>query len=385
MQKQSNTTETTLWERPWLRRLWAMLPLLSFILLAGVILVLHSWIRSEGKIIQERKLTTPAGEKTPTNVVALELVPGPIRQQISLPGVVRPWVELTVVAEVRGKIVAKKVVEGQKVHRGEVLVRIDPRDYQNAYNSARAAWRVASATHERIAALFQDQLVTRSQLDDAQAGLETTRATMDTVALNLARCTIKSPIDGIVDNVHIEKGQFVNDVDPVANIVQIDRVKVEVSIPESDVDAVRRVDNFAVRIEALGGSVFKGRQHYLAKSSQTLARSYRLEVAIDNPAGDILPGMFTRVEIVKNQVDNGLAVPLFSLVNTKGGQAVYLADNGVARLTPVQTGIQEGWQVQVTEGLHAGAKVIVVGHKDVKDGGPVQVLRTVRDPKELEQ
>jgi hypothetical protein len=62
-----------------------------------------------------------------------------------------------------------------------------------------------------------------------------------------------------------------------------------------------------------------------------------------------------------------------------------VADNGIARLTPIKTGIQEGWQVQAVEGLKPGAKVIVVGHKDVKDGGSVEVLRTISDPKELMQ
>ena len=385
MQKQSSNKTTAERGSHWLRRLWAMLPLLSFIVLVGIIVIMHSWIQSEGEVIKERKRSELAGEKAPTNVVALELEPGPIREQISLPGVVRPWVELTVVAEVRGKVVAKQAAEGDRVRRGDVLALIDPRDYQNAYTSARAAWRAAKATHERIASLYRDQLATRSQLDDALAGLETTRAHMDSAALNLERCTIKSPMEGIVDKVHIENGQFMNDADPVAHILQIDRVKVEVSIPESDVDAVRKVNEFIVRIDALGNRKFRGRQHYLAKSSQTLARSYRLEVAVDNPQDEILPGMFTRVDIVKHQVDDGLAVPLFSLINHKDAKGVYVAENGRAHLKPIQTGIQEGWQVQVTQGLEPGAKVIVVGHKDVKDGTPVQVLRTVRDPKELEQ
>lgn len=385
MQQPSNNRSTAAGNSRWLRRVWAMLPLLSLIVLVGVIFVMNSWIRSEGEIVKERKLKELAGEKAPVNVVALELVPGPIREQISLPGVVCPWVELTVMAEVRGKIVAKRVTEGSRVRSGDVLAVIDERDYRNAYNSARAAWRAAKATHDRIAALYQEQVATRSQMDDARAAMETSQATMDTAAINLERCTIKSPMDGIVDEVHIENGQFVNDADPVANLLQIKRVKVEVSIPESDVDAVRRVDHFKVRIDALDDRIFKGRRHYLAKSSQTLARSYRLEVAIDNPEEEILPGMFTRVEIVKHQVDNGLTVPLFSLVSSTGQQAVYVTENGVARLMPVQTGIQEGWQVQVTDGLKAGATVIVVGHKDVKDGAPVQVLRTVQDPKELEQ
>jgi hypothetical protein len=123
----------------------------------------------------------------------------------------------------------------------------------------------------------------------------------------------------------------------------------------------------------------------MSKSAQTLARSYLLEVAIDNPHGEILPDMFTRVTIVKHEVKDGLAVPLFSLTNINGSKAVFVVEQNVARLIPVKTGIQEGWKVQAAEGLKPGAKVIVVGHKDVKDGATVQVLRTISDPKELMQ
>jgi hypothetical protein len=167
MSQPSNNDSTAAVSSRWLRRVWAMLPLLSLIMLVGVIFILNSWIRSEGEIVKERKLKELAGEKAPINVVALELVPGPIREQISLPGVVCPWVELTVMAEVRGKIVAKKVTEGSRVRTGDVLAVIDERDYRNAYNSARAAWRLAKATHDRIATLFREQVATRSQMDDA--------------------------------------------------------------------------------------------------------------------------------------------------------------------------------------------------------------------------
>lgn len=369
----------------WLRRLWGALPLMTFILLLCMIFVMQSWIKSEGNIIKERKAGELSSEKPPVNVVALELTPGPIREQISLPGVVHPWVELAVVAEVRGKIVSKKVVEGQKVKTGDILAMIDTRSYQNAYNSAKAAFLAAKASHERIQALNRDRLATISQLDSALAGLESAKANMDTAALNLERCTISSPMDGIIDKVYIENGQFMNDAEPVADILQIDRVKVNVSIPESDVDAVRHVDSFSVTVDALNNKVFTGRRHYLAKSAQSLARSYLLEVAIENSDGEILPDMFTRVKIIKHQVDDGLSVPLFSLTNAGGSKAVFVVDNDVARLIPIKTGIQEGWQVQASAGLTAGAKVIVVGHKDVKDGSPVQVLRTVSDPKELSQ
>jgi membrane fusion protein, multidrug efflux system len=385
MEDQIKKDSPTVKNNLWLRRIWALLPFTTLILLIGVVIVLQSWIRSEGNIIQQQKAKEISEKKPPVNVVTLDLTPSPIREQTNLPGVVRPWVELTIVAEVRGKIVSKKIDEGQKVTAGDVIAKIDKRSYQNAYNSAKAAFHAAKADYERTLALNRDRLATQSQLDDTLARMESGKANMDTAALDLERCMIEAPMDGIVDKVYIESGQFMNDADPIAHILRIDRVKVEVSIPESDVDSVRNVNDFTVTIGALNKKVFSGRRHYLSKSAQTLARTYLLEVAIDNPNGEILPDMFTRVNIVKREVKDGLAVPLFSLINNHGSKAVFVVDNGIARLTPIKTGIQEGWQVQAADGLKPGAKVIVVGHKDVKDGAPVEVLRTISDSKELMQ
>lgn len=369
----------------WLCKLRRVLPFTSIILLFGIVFVLQSWINSEGNTVKDRKVKELSEEKLPVNVVALELAPGPICEKVNLPGVVRPWMELSVVAEVPGKIVEKKVYEGQKVRVGDILAVIDKRSYQNAFNSARAAFLAAKANYDRILALNQDQLTTQSQLDDARANLETTKANMDTTALNLERCTITSPMAGVVDKVYIEKGKFMNGAQPVADILQMDRVKVSVSIPESDVDVVRNITDFTVSVDALGHKVFNGSQSYLAKSSEGLARSYLLKIAVNNPDGEILPDMFARVKIIKHQVQEGLAVPLFSISNGAGKKAVYVVEDNVARLTPIKTSIQEGWKVQASEGLAPGAKVIVVGQNDVKDGTKVDVIRTVKDPKELLQ
>ncbi len=369
----------------WLRRLWGALPAISLALLVGLILVLNSWIHSEGEIIKEQKAKGLKEHQAPKNVVALVMSPGPIRDQINLPAVVHPWVELQVVAEVRGQVVRKLVEEGQRVRKGTLLAKIDDRDYRNAYASAKASYEAAKASHYRIQKLYEEQVATRSQLDDVVTQLSTTRAAMDNTALNLERCEIRSPMEGVVDRLPIENGQYLNDGDPVARILQIDQVKIEVGIPESDVDAVRRVHKFTVTIDALNGKTFEGTYHYLSKSADSLARTYRLEIAVDNPDGEILPDMFARAQIVKKQVDQALRVPLYALTPYKDAHAVFMADQGHARRVPVRTGIQEGWQVQVAEGLQAGDQVIVVGQRDISDGTPITVLRTVASAEELDQ
>ncbi len=382
MQNLSNITEIA---RKGLRRLFASLPLLSLLAMIGVIIVLQSWIASEGKSIQSQKAAAMAKAPEPINVVALDIQPGPLNDRISLPGVVRPWVALKVVAEVPGKIVAKKVAEGQNVEQGAVLALIDDRDYRNAHASATASYQAAKASHDRLARLFKEQLATRAQLDDVVALMNTSKAAMDNAALNLERCAIRSATAGVVDRMHVEVGQYLGSGDPVADVLRMDRVKIEVGIPESDVDAVRAIEHYQVSVDALKGRVFEGRRHYLAKSADTLARTYRLEIEVANPEGVLLPDMFARAEIVKQRIEDALSVPLFALISQQKGQAVYVAEAGKARLVPVQTGIQEGWQVQIREGLAAGAKVIVVGQRDTKDGAPVNLVRTVARAEELTQ
>jgi RND family efflux transporter MFP subunit len=382
MQNLSNISEIA---RKGLRRLFASLPLLSLLVMIGVIIVLQSWIASEGKSIQSQKAAAMAKAPEPINVVALDIQPGPLNDRISLPGVVRPWVALKVVAEVPGKIVARKVAEGQNVEQGAVLALIDDRDYRNAHASASASYQAAKASHDRLSRLYKEQLATRAQLDDVVALMNTSKAAMDNAALNLERCAIRSATAGVVDRMHVETGQYLGSGDPVADVLRMDRVKIEVGIPESDVDAVRSIEHFQVAVDALKGCVFEGRRHYLAKSADSLARTYRLEIEVANPEGVLLPDMFARAEIVKQRIEDALSVPLFALISQQKGQAVYVAEAGTARLVPVQTGIQEGWQVQIREGLQAGAKVIVVGQRDTKDGAPVNLVRTINRAEELNQ
>lgn len=371
---------------PWMRRFWGALPLLTVSVLIIVILIMLFWIVTKANATKEQQSNALRQELAPAMVVTMEMIPGTIRERINLPGVVRPWIELDPVAEVSGIVADKRVVKGQYVNEGDILARIDDRDYQNSYISARAAYNAAKTTYDRLDQLVKSRAAAQAQMDEARASLETTKAAMDNAKLRLERTVIRSPLSGVVDRTFIENGQYVNSGDKIVKILQIDRVKVQVGIPESDVDAVRRVKDFQVTIDALGGKVFKGRFSFLSRSSQNLARLYDLEIALDNSEGEILPDMFARVDIIKHQVADGLAVPLFSLIQGQNGnRALYVAENGYATRRNVETGIQEGWLIQITKGLQPGDRVVVVGHRDLNGGAPVNVVRTVRELKELNQ
>lgn len=328
------------------------------------------------------KLDLPP-EVPDVNVVALALAPVVLSDRISLPGVVAPWVRFDVAAEVRGQVLEKRVEKGDRVAEGDIIAVIDARDYEIAVSAARASYDAAVLSRNRVAALHRQQLAPKSQLDDITAQVDRFKAELDSAELNLLRCTIRSPINGIINDVYIDRGQYLNFADPVAGVMQMDRVKVSVGIPESDVSAVRAVADFKVTIDALGGAVYAGRKHFLARSADPMARLYALELEIDNPEETILPDMFARVEIVKQQVADALAVPLYAIIPVDGSRTVYVVSDGLAEAVSIETGIQEGWMIQATEGLSPGDRVIVVGHRQVGDGQRVNVVRTVTDMTDL--
>ncbi|MCF6249480.1 MAG: efflux RND transporter periplasmic adaptor subunit [Desulfobacula sp.] len=367
-----------------LRLAWKVIPFFTILLISmAIILPMFSMMETKKMALAQKLANEKAAPRALTNVITLEMIPGLLQEKLSLPGIAKPWVSLDVVAEVRGKIVDKKVWEGRYVKKGDILAVIDKSDYKNAYDSSLASHEIALANEKRIKALVKKNFVTRSQLDDTVAMVKTSKAALANAKLNLSRCTILSPMSGIIDRVHIENGTYLGSGDPVARILQIDKLKITVGIPESDVDAVRKLKTFDMTIDALGGKTYTGEYHYFYKTTDTLARLYNLEIKVDNTDGRILPDMFARVNIIKQNTPQGIAVPMYSLINQNNLVGVFVEKEKIAKFVPVETGFQDGWKIQISKGLSPGDKVVVVGHRIIEDGEKVNVTKSIRDMEEL--
>jgi len=377
METRDDPTQTPEQKAPKSLRGRRLIPALIILCLLGTIGLLVVTCQSKAEVIREENQASIEKEQPPLNVVTLNLVPGMIRDQIDLPGVTEPWVELTISAEVAGKVVEKVVTEGAAVSKGDVLVRIDSRDYKNAYVSAKASHKLATSELHRLKKLHNRQAVSQSQLDNAVTDLARTRAAMDNARIALERTSIRAPFSGVVNSIVIDEGQYLAVGDPVAEILQIDRLKVRVGIPESDVAAVRRIDRFKVRIDALGGKTVVAKKHFLSKTADPMARLYNLDLELDNSGGDILPDMFTRVEIIKKELPDGLSIPLYSVISRNDDQIVYVVQENRAKARSVKLGLLDGWRVEVQEGLQAGEDVVVVGHRSLNDGEAVKVVKRV--------
>jgi membrane fusion protein (multidrug efflux system) len=146
---------------------------------------------------------------------------------------------------------------------------------------------------------------------------------------------------------------------------------------------VRGLHAIDFTVQALAGRRLIGKVHYLSSSPETVARIFRLELEVDNRAGDILPGMFLRADIVKKTLPEAIVVPYYSVISRNNEQYVYVEEDGVAKKRNIRLGVMEKWLVEVVEGLKSGDRLIVEGHRDVEDGQPVKVVKAAREMKEL--
>lgn len=366
----------------YIKKISALFPVLVLVVLFGAIFGLSETIREEKLQMASEKQKLLSAERPPANVVVLNTIPTTMLDQINLPGVIEPWKKLKVLAKIQGSVIEMKVREGESVTKGQVIARLDPADYRIALDSARASFELAFANQKRMAILFAKEIIPVAEMEEIEAQVKTSKALLDKAQLSFSRCQITAPISGVIQRIDAKEGTLLNEFDPIAEILEIDKVKGVVGIPESDVALVRSIEEVPLTIQALNDKQIVGRFHFLAISPDTDANLYRLELEIENKDNSILPGMFFRAQVVKRVIKDTVSVPLFSVIKKQDEQYVFVEEDGVARQRPVEMGIIENWRVQIINGIIPGDHIVVEGHRDIDPGSRLNVVRVVSNPLE---
>jgi membrane fusion protein (multidrug efflux system) len=366
-----------------LRFFWGLFPWLIVILIVAFIVNLSGQIKVEKAKLTEAKKAAIKKEVPAVRVITMTLKPGRLEDKINLPAEVVPHENLWVKSEVPGQVVAIPVKEGQMVRKRQVLIRLDDRDLLSQLERIEANYELAKLEYDRIATLVKKKITAATNLDKIKAQLKDLTAQRTMASLALSRTRIIAPIGGRLNAIKTEVGDQMVPGKAVAQILQFSKVKVVVGVPESDVASVLDLDEATVIIEALDKRKVKGRKIFLSRQPRTMARLYDLELMIPNPKGHILPGMFARVELVKNVFEKALTVPLYAVITKGDERFVYVEKDGRAEKRTVELGVLVDWQVQITAGLKPEERVVVVGHRFLDDGQVVEVIKNVSHPREI--
>jgi len=328
--------------------------------------------------LKPREEKAPPSGKPVVNVTVETVTAVPeLADTLELPAVVEPNYVMYVSAEVAGRI--EKIVreEGMPCDKGDLLMTLNTDLLQAAYDRAKAQAEQDAAQSERIEKLHAGGAVTKQELERATAALGVSRAALAAAGAELERASIGAPNSGILNDLMVEEGEYVQAGTPVAEIVDVATVKVVVQVPEKDIPFVEIGDETPVMAQ-VGGEKreIAGAVSFIVEVADPDTRTTRVEVAVDNRDGLLRSGEIVRARLTRRVIPNAVMVPLLAVIPLEKGKAVYVVENDTAQRREVSLGIIRGTRIQILNGLRPGDRLIVAGHRFV---GPGQAVRMIED------
>lgn len=283
------------------------------IALAGILLLFGC--QKQAAVVQK----APGSDAIPVKVVTVRA--DVLQEYIDYVANVKAQEETQVFPRVTGKIIEKIKQEGDSVAKGETIAWID----------------------------------------------------RDEVGLTFEKSPVESPIAGIVARVNVDIGANVSPQVPIGLVVNMDRVKVFLDVPEKYLPALSVGMSAEVTVEAYPGEIFKGTIARMSPIVDTATRTCQIEIGIDNKEHKLRSGMYAKVKVVIREYKDSLVLLKEAVLGKAPQQYVYVVKDHKAHLRDVKTGVRQGPYLQILEGVSAGDKVVIMGQLRLREGVDVIV------------
>lgn len=297
--------------------------------------------------------TLVAGESLPVVVVK----PHPVDLGFAAEAVVEAVQQATVGAQLAGRVLEVRADAGQRVNKGDLLMRIDAREAGEAARAADAQYKVAKLNYERHRQLKEQKFVSQAALDKAKADFDAAAANRGAAGASQSHATIVAPMTGIVARRHAEAGDMAMPGMPLFTIYQPGGLRVTASVPQHRLAAMRGVGKARIEFPELGKWVDATAVQLLPTvDATTHVSSVRVSLP---PLPEAVPGMFARVHFITGRADK-LTVPAAAVVRRGEVAAVYVltADQRlVLRQLRLGEVVGQG-EIEVLAGLAAGDQVV---------------------------
>ena len=224
-----------------------------------------------------------------------------------------------------------------------------------------------------MAELAKKSFVSQQTMDEVEANLKERRASAEENEVFLKRMQLTAPFAGVVGKSKINLGDYVNVGQPLVTLTDIKHLRIEFNVPEKYLSSLQLGLQVKITTAAYPGREFTGKLAFVAPTISADNRSVGLYAEVTNEDGALKPGMFADVQLSLGTEHHALLVPSRALVPMLDGQQIYKVVSGKASAVTVVIGKRVGDDVQITQGLSPGDKVITDGQLKVKNGMPVKM------------
>ena len=335
------------------------------------------------KILQIGKMASTPMVMPPTTVSSAVVKEEDWAPTLSAIGSVSAVQGAVVSTELGGVVAEIDFQNGGVAKKGDVLMRLDSSAEEAQLRTAEADLELARANLERIRNLATQKVVSKQELDAAQSTFGQKQGAVDNMRAFITKKQVRAPFDGMLGIRQVNVGQMINSGQQVVQLTALDKVYVDLALPQQTLPQLATGYEARVHADALAGHEFKGIVSAINSMVDPVTRNVGVQATLENPDHALHPGMFVKVDVILPQKSKTIVIPGSAVSYAPYGNSVFLIDkkkdpktgkeSESLRQAFVRIGEARGDFVAITEGLKPGDVVVSTGVFKLRNGMPVVI------------
>ena len=282
--------------------------------------------------------------------------------------------QATVVSRVRGLVEQIYVEEGDMVQKGQVLVKLQDEQLEIEVKRALATLNKLENDYKRNKELFDKNLVSADEFENARFEYESQKAEYELAKLNLKNTEIVAPISGVVSSRMIKNGNLVTENQEVFEVTDFDPLLAILYVPEHEMNKIENNQKTLISVDARRGQTFEGEVERVSPVVDPETGTFKVTVAVQDQSDQLKPGMFGRVKVVYDVHKQTMLIPKQAVIEQDSEQSVYVVNENIALKKMINTGYVNGSNIEVTGGLDLNDRVVTIGQSSLQDSSLVEVI-----------
>ena len=280
--------------------------------------------------------------------------------------------------EVSGRISYLNIPEGSSVAKGTILARINDADLQAQLNKTKVQLALAEKTEERLTKLLTIKGISQSDYDLALNQVNSLKADLEYTQVLIDKTVLKAPFSGVIGLRQISQGAYVSPTTIIATMQQVNKLKVDFTVPEEYSSIIRKGSVIEVAVEGQNNARCKA--VVIAREPQVnqTTRNILIRALLTNCTAN--PGTFAKVYFKASSSRNSILIPTNAIIPDDKNKKLVVVKNGKANYVVVETGVRKEDVVEITSGLSIGDSVVVDGVLFARPDKPVKI-RSVKTMK----
>ncbi len=347
----------------------------KYIIYAVVLLLLGYLIYNritKGNDVVKKNAIPGAGGAPVTSVNGMVVQTQDFSNNVAVSGTVEANEQVQIRSEISGLVRAINFEEGTHVSKGNLLIKIDDRELQAQLAQALTKEKLAVENEGRAGKLLKAEAISQEEYDTSEAELRSLQSQTQLIRAQLSKTEIRAPFSGKIGLRNISTGAYVTPTTDIANLIDINPVKISFSVPEKYAQRVQLGSQITFTI-AGSSSAFKAKIYAKEPAIAVNTRTLVLKAKADNSDGSLLPGTFANISLPLENIKNAILIPSEAVIPVLKGKQVYISENGKAKAVDIKSDIRTDKDVLVSGGLSVGDTVLTSGIMAIKEGSPVKV------------